>query len=152
MSLTVAAALVIAVVVFVEGAGSQLPGTPAPPISRAAIVEQNREADALVSQDQAPRVATLKAGVAPAGGATAAVTAAITRELRAGAITGRLQGSSCTLTATASAARRAFRCRVEVGNVYYPFDAVVVGRTVTYCKRDYPPVPSMNIPVSARCT
>ena len=36
----------------------------------------------------------------------------------------------------------------------YPFDVVVTpaNRRLTYCKRDYPPVPSMNIPVTARCT
>jgi hypothetical protein len=40
-----------------------------------------------------------------------------------------------------------------VANVNYPFDAVIepAVRHLTYCKRDIPPIPSMNIPVSARC-
>jgi hypothetical protein len=42
---------------------------------------------------------------------------------------------------------------VVVANVSYPFVGVVepAARRLTYCKRDLPPVPTMNIPVSARC-
>ena len=40
------------------------------------------------------------------------------------------------------------------GNVNYPFVGVFTEdqAALTYCKRDLPPIPSENIPVSARCT
>jgi hypothetical protein len=42
---------------------------------------------------------------------------------------------------------------VESAAVSYPFLGVVDLRAkqITYCKRDPPPVPSENIPVSSRC-
>jgi hypothetical protein len=153
LSLTVATALVVAVIVFVESHGGN-PATPAPLIDRAALLEGNREAVALIGTDQAPHVVPLRPGFSPQGGLVAAVTAFVRDEIAHGTITGALQRSACRAAAGGRAGRPVFRCTVEVGDVYYPFDGVVVPRRrqVTFCKRDYPPVPSMHIPVSARCT
>ncbi len=62
------------------------------------------------------------------------------------------------MAAGSTAARQVLHCTAvtasSVGKLSYPFDGVVAptSATITYCQRVQPPVPSMNIPVSRRCT
>jgi hypothetical protein len=153
-----AAVFIVALIVFVnreDATANQPAGVTTP----AAIAEQNREARIVVGEDQAPHVMRLRghgppAGVGLAAGALRdAVVAYMRRQVASGAIAGPVMRSGCTPSG-ASGSRRAFHCVVEAGNVNYPFLGVVdlASRQVTYCKRDAPPVPSMNIPVSRRCT
>jgi hypothetical protein len=46
-----------------------------------------------------------------------------------------------------------YSCVATANDVNYDFLGVVnvPAHQLTYCKRDEPPVPSMNIPVSPRC-
>jgi hypothetical protein len=153
------AALVIAGIVIVVADNGGLEGTPAPPISKAAVVEENRIADVLVREDQAPHVQTLPRHVPPAVGSARAVRAFMAEQIAGGHIAGGhiagpIEHAGCAATHASSAARIVLRCTVQAADVAYPFDVVVTpaNRQVTFCKRDYPPVPSMNIPVSSRCT
>jgi hypothetical protein len=153
LALSVAALVVVAVVLFVRHENQAANG-PAPPINKAAITEENREADIVVSEDQAPHVAVLGRGLALSAGLTSAVTAYMAKQISLGFIDGPIEASKCSPRAGGTATRLVFLCTIEAAYVNYPFDAVITpaNRQITYCKRDYPPVPSMNIPVSSRCT
>lgn len=152
-SLSVAAILLTALVVFVDR-GNRAANQPAAPISKAAVTEENREARILVTEDQAPHVASLPHAIATAAGVAATVRASIAGEIQRSEIVGPIERSYCRKARGSSPGRLVYGCTVEAADVNYPFDAVVTAasRRVTYCKRDLPPVPSMNIPVSARCT
>ena len=90
LALLVAALVVVGIVVFVDS-NNQPESTPAPPISKAAVVEENREANILVRQDQAPHVESLRPGAAPAAGAASAVRAFIGRQIALGDIVGPIE-------------------------------------------------------------
>lgn len=152
LSLGVVAALIAALVVYVHHSTDDTPSE-APVTNPKAVAEEHREAAIIVGQDQRPHIVALAAGVAPAAATRDAVTRYMRAQIRSGVIDGRLTRSTCA-RAGGSDARQAWRCTVVVASVSYPFDAVVqpAAERLTYCKRDMPPVPSMNIPVSARCT
>jgi hypothetical protein len=144
----IAVALIVAMILFVERHNTNSPTSTNP----AAQVQANRDAEILVAQDQAPRAAPLAARVAAATAIARVVHARMAQEIASGAISGPLGPAHCVATGTAGP-RTGFTCRVVAGNVSYPFLGVVDIRTgtVTYCKRDAPPTPSDNVPVSARC-
>ena len=153
LSLSLAALLITALVVFVRHEDATA-NEPAPVTKPAAIEEQNREARILVRQDQAPHLVTLRSGTAAIAGLRSAVAAYMAHQISLGEIDGPLMHASCGAAAGSTRAREVFRCTVIAANVNYPFDGVVVAadRQIVYCKRDLPPVPSMNVPVTARCT
>jgi hypothetical protein len=74
-------------------------------------------------------------------------------EINQGFLNGPLQRSTCRPLKSNGDSLR-FSCAVIAANVNYPFLGVVdvAARRITFCKRDPPPVPSENIPVSRRCT
>jgi hypothetical protein len=151
-----ATVFIVALIVFVNRE-DQTANQPAGVSSPAAIAEQNREARIIVGRDQAPHVVALRGHLAAGSALGAAVVGYMKRQIASGSIDGPVMRSGCTPTPAAvgsSATRLAFRCNVEAANVNYPFLGVVAtaSKQVTYCKRDAPPVPSMNIPVSGRCT
>jgi len=125
----------------------------APVTSAKAVKEENREANILVRQDQTPHVAKLAAGIAPASGVKAAVVKYMQHQIQIGVIAGPLSKSSCVTRSGGSGARQALRCDVTAADVTYPFYGVVEPQNgqITYCKKDQPPIPSMNVPLSARC-
>ena len=149
LSFVVAGALLFGLVRFVDSNNANSEGT----ANAAAAAEENREAQILVGQDQAPHVVALKPGGAPAAALARAVHAAIGRLIALQQLDGPLGRSSCTATGPRRGLRLAYSCSVAAGSVSYPFLGVVDlrNRKVTYCKRDPPPVPSENIPVSSRC-
>jgi hypothetical protein len=149
----VAAAVVIAVVLFVNHQTNDVPLIP-PITNPRAIAEQNREDHIIVRQQQAPHVVKLKPGVTPSAGLRAAVVGYMTYQINHGAIDGTIKRASCHSVAGATSGRQVLRCDVTASDVTYPFDGVVqpAARVITYCQRVQPPVPSMNIPVSKRCT
>jgi hypothetical protein len=152
LSLSIAAVVVVVLVIVVDH-GNQAANTPAPPINKAAVTEENREARILVTQDQTPHVAALTAG-SPAVAVAGAVRAYMADQVAHGFIDGPIERASCGAGTGSTPARLVFSCTVVAADVNYPFDAVVApaAHQITYCKRDLPPVPSMNIPVSSRCT
>ncbi|MGH2844089.1 MAG: hypothetical protein ACRDKL_10970 [Solirubrobacteraceae bacterium] len=150
----VAVGVVLAVVLFVQSASNA-------PVednynSAAAAREQYREDNILVRQQQAPGHATLKAGQSAAAGVRAAVVGYMTRQINGGFMDGPIKRSSCTAVAGGTSTRLVFHCDVTASAqmVTYPFDGVVQTRAgaITYCQRVTPPLPSMNVPVSKRCT
>lgn len=148
LSLSAGVILLVALVLFVEHNNSNSEATQSP----AAIARANREAEIVVAQDQAPRVGAVRPGSSPRNALVRAVRADMTAMINNGTIDGPLGRATCTRTG-GSAGRPAFRCAAVAAGVTYPFLGVVdvPGRRVTYCKRDLPPVPSLNIPVSSRC-
>jgi hypothetical protein len=153
LSLGCTAAFVVALVLFVN-AEDRTANQPAGVTSRSALVQQTHEAELIVGRDQAPHAVSVAAHVGPAVAIRAAVVAYMKRQIASGAIDGPLTSSGCARAHGSTGTRPAFRCEVVAASVRYPFLGVVdtAARQVTYCKRDAPPVPSMNIPVSPRCT
>lgn len=150
----VGGAAVLALVLFVQSASN----APAEDNynSPAAVREQYREDNILVRQQQAPRHATLAAGQSAAAGVRAAVVGYMTRQINGGFMDGPIKRASCTPVAGGTSTRLVFHCDVTASalTVTYPFDGVVEtrARAITYCQRITPPLPSMNVPVSRRCT
>jgi hypothetical protein len=140
--------VLVALVLYVDHHNTDSP----PSTNPAAAVQANREAEILVEQDQAPRVVSLPTGVSPQAAMTQTVRTDMKRRIAAGAISGPLQHVGCH-RAGGTGARQAFSCTIVTGSVSYPFLGVVdtTAQRITYCKRDPPPVPSDNIPVSPRC-
>jgi hypothetical protein len=145
----IAVVLLVAMVIFIDNNNTNSN----PSLNEAGEVRANREAEILVKQDQAPHSIRLERGVAPAAALERALHARMAAQVADGVIDGPLRAAKCTATGAASGGRRPFSCTIVVGQVTYPFVGVVdvSARQVTYCKRDPPPAPSDNVPVSARC-
>jgi hypothetical protein len=149
----IAGVLVIAVVVFVQHETNDSPQYALP--NQNELVQQNREDAELVRQQQAPRVARLVAGVAPTAGLRTAVVRYMNYEVNHGVMDGPVASSSChPVSGGSDSSRLVLTCSVKAAGVTYPFLGVVqpAVKRITYCQRVAPPVPSMNIPVSKRCT
>jgi hypothetical protein len=145
----ITAVLLIALVIFVEHNNTNSN----PSLNEAAEVRANREAEILVAQDQAPHTVRLQRGAHAAASLEGALHARMASQIRAGVIDGPLKAAECVQRGAASGGRHAFSCTIEAGQVTYPFLGVVdtSTRRIAYCKRDPPPTPSDNVPVSSRC-
>jgi hypothetical protein len=121
----------------------------------AGAVALNREGQALVARDQAPHTARLRAGFAPRRALERAILTDMRVRARRGQVQGPVTSVRCEATAVARSGRRAFSCSAAAARVRYPFlGAVDPGaRSVTWCKRDPPPVANdaLDVPVSSRC-
>ena len=150
LSITIAVAAIFALVRFVQGANDDQLTTESP----AGEVAQNQEAEALVAEDQEPHTVRLPGHTTPTAAANRAIRADMTTQINQGSIDGPLQRSSCAMTGPPGRAGQRLSCTVSAAGVSYPFVAVVNTRahTIVYCKRDPPPVPSQNVPLSPRCT
>jgi hypothetical protein len=150
LSITVAAATILALVLFVHSATENQLTTESP----AGLRQQNEEAEALVAEDQAPHTVRLPAHTAPRAAVNRAIRADMTTLIDQGSLDGPLQRSSCAPTGTSGQGGQRFSCTVAAAGVSYPFVSVVDARarTIVYCKRDPAPVPSQNVPLSPRCT
>jgi hypothetical protein len=148
LSLSVGVVLIVALVLFVNANNADRPIADNAQVT----AESNREAAALVAEDQAPHVSRLKPGTAPARAITTAVAAFMRRMIGRGTIVGPLTRTRCSAAGGSGHTRRAFRCDALAASVTYPFIGVVDQRTrrVTYCKND-PAGPNGTVPVSPRC-
>jgi hypothetical protein len=147
LSVLVAVVVLVVVVRFVQSHNSDATASQ----TATGLARANAESTVVVKQDQAPHVAKLKPGLSPEAGIARAVKADIASSVNQGFINGPIEHAGCRALAP-HAAR--FSCTVVAANISYPFLGVVdvsAGR-ITYCKKDQPPVPSQNIPVSRRCT
>jgi hypothetical protein len=147
LALGVAALLAVALIVFVSHHNDNLLAHESPKAAERA----NRLAEIVVSQDQAPHRVTLAAGTSRAAVAHA-IRHDMTVRIAKGQAVGPLQRVHCAAAGT-RASDVGYRCRATAAGVGYPYQAVLERRTrtLTFCKHDAPPVPSMNIPVSPRC-
>jgi hypothetical protein len=150
ISIAVAIGAVVWLVRFVDDNSNNEPANENP----AAAAQANKEAEIIVSQDQAPHIVALATGIKPRLALERAVSAEMTGMIAHGELDGPLQRTSCATAPSREKLRLAFNCTVIASNVHYPFVGVVDVKTrqITFCKRDPPPVPAENIPVSARCT
>jgi hypothetical protein len=148
LSLSVGVVLIIALVAFVNANDADRPTADNTQVT----AESNREARALVAEDQAPHVSPLPAGTAPARAMTMVITAYMRRMIGRGTIGGPLTSARCSAARASGRTRRGFRCAAVAASVKYPFIGVVDQRTrrVTYCKND-PLGPAGPVPVSPRC-
>ena len=150
---SVAAVLVIAMIVFVEHESNDVPFQAHIGAKELAIEAQ--QADAEMRQTQAPHSATLSAGVAPVTGLKHAITIWLSGQMKLGLVDGPLNGISCVTTAGSSSTRIALKCELTAANVNYPFYGVVTPATrqITYCQRvAYAPQYGLPlIPLSRRC-
>lgn len=149
---SVAGAIVLALVIWVNAETN----TPAQANynSPAAVAEQNREDTILVREQQAPHHARLRPGQRAAAALRGSIVAWMSGQINRGSIDGPIRHSSCS-PAGGTTERLVFHCAVTASAqmVTYPFDGVVeTAGAITWCQRVAPPVPSMNIPVSKRCT
>jgi hypothetical protein len=149
LSVVVAAVILILVIRFVSHNNNDATAAQSPGASARA----NEESTVIVEQDQAPRVAKLKAGETPEAAITRAVRSDINHNVNQGFINGPIEHVGCTTLKPTGHVLR-YRCTVEAANIEYPFLGIVdvSSNQVTYCKKDPPPVPSENVPVSKRCT
>jgi hypothetical protein len=148
LSLGIGLILVVALILFVEHNNSNSEATQSP----AAVLRANREAEVVVTQDQAPHVAAVAPGASAHAAVVKAVRSDVTGLINRGIVDGPLTRVTCARAGT-RAGRLGFRCAAVANGITYPFLGVVdvAARRVTYCKRDAPPTPSLNIPVSRRC-
>jgi hypothetical protein len=148
MALTVGVILLVALIIFVNHNNTDSNQTLTP--SEQAKV--NKEAERVVAADQAPQVVKLTRGESPHGEFVRTVHTAMAALVSKGVVDGPLQRVRCTRHG-GGARRPAFTCVATANDVNYDFVGVVdvPARRLTYCKRDEPPVPSQNIPVSAAC-
>jgi hypothetical protein len=148
ISIIVGVAVIAALVVFVDhnNNNSEAKG------SAKSLERENQQAEIIVGADQVPHTVALKRGQSVQADFVAAVRADIRHRLKTGNIQGRVQKIECH-RAGARAGRVAYSCVAQVQNVKYPFVGVFTAKSkrITYCKRDAPPIPSENIPVSPRC-
>ncbi len=149
LSFGVGAILLVALIIYVDHNNSDSP----PSENLAAQTKANREAEAVVATDQAPHVVTIAHGASPRAGFVRTVHTAMETFINKGIIDGTLQRVRCRTTRT-SGGSVALSCVATANDVNYDFVGVVdrSTRRLTYCKRDEPPVPSQNVPVSPRCT
>lgn len=148
LSFGVGIVLLVAMIIYVNHHNTDSP----PSQNLAAQARANREAALVVARDQAPHVGRLAAGARARAGIVHTVRATMSNLIAKGAIPGPLQRVRCTHSG-GRAVRLGFSCVATANNVNYDFLGVVDvrARRITYCKRDEPPVPSQDIPVSARC-
>jgi hypothetical protein len=150
ISLLIGVAIVVALVIFVtHNDGNGLAHESAKGVAR-----EQRQAEILIGQDQAPHLVTIHGRGASA--ATAALVAGIRREMRhqiaLGNYDGPLQSIRC-VPHGGGGGRLGYHCLAEAASVRYPFLAIVTPRThrAAFCKKDYAPQHGQNIPVSAAC-
>lgn len=146
--LVLGAAIVVALVRFV----SHNNGNAQARVNAANLRHENHQAQAIVGADQAPRTVRLTAGASPRATLTRAVRRDMAHRIAIGNASAPLQKVACGRSGRRGG-RIAYHCIAEAADVNYPFLAVLTPRAHrgAFCKRDFPPVPSENIPVSARC-
>jgi hypothetical protein len=144
-----AVVLLVAMVIFVSGHNTDSP--PSSQLHQSA--NSIRQAKILVEQDQAPHPGHVSPAVAPGTGLARLLRHRIATEASRGVIDGPVKTSVCRATGYGSGSTRGFSCSIQSANVFYPFLGTVDTATgrVTFCKRDPPPQPGEDVPVSHSC-
>ena len=148
VSFAVAIAAVVLLVRFVESQGN----SSLVKVSSRNLRIESRQADIVIGEDQAPVTLRVPAGHSASSVLMAGVRRDMTHRITTATIDGPLGRVACG-EAGHRGGRVAYHCTAEAGHVGYPFVGVATARThrVVFCKKDFPPLPSENIPVSASC-
>ena len=148
VSLLVAVALVVLLVRFVDTHGSNALAH----VSQRNLNAENHQAQIVVGQEQAPVTIAIPAGTSATQTLRAAVRRDMNHQITDATIDGPLQSVVCIVHG-GTLQRSGYHCLAEAGNVKYPFLAVITPKAhrAVFCEKIYPPIPSENIPVSARC-
>lgn len=148
VSLLIGAAVVVAIVIFVSGHNDNGLAH----VSTKAERQENEQAQVLIGHDQAPRTVALTSAGAAQSALEAGVRAEMRHRIAIGNVDGPLQGVSCGVSGH-DGAKTGYHCIAKAADVSYPFLAVADAGThrIAFCKKDFPPSPSENIPVSPRC-
>jgi hypothetical protein len=150
LAAAVAVALIAAIVIAVDRAG------PEAATSEAGVeAEANRLADIAITEDEAPRFASLPPGSEPAAALERAIARDVRQRIAGGQLTGPLQGVTCSADGTGSVGRDPYRCTVHSAGIAYPFMAVVdeSRQRLSWCKVDQSPVADAGpeVLISASC-
>jgi hypothetical protein len=148
VSLLLGAAVVVALVLFVTHNNNNGLAH----VSAKAEKRETRQAEVIVGSDQAPRTVQLRSASDARAALVAGVRADMRHRISTGNVDGPLQKVACGQSGH-RAGKLGFHCIAEAADVNYPFLAVATpsAHSAVYCKKDFPPSPSENIPVSARC-
>ncbi len=150
LAAALAAAVLAAIVIAVHRAGPEVDSSEA-----GAEAEVNRLSDIAISEDQAPRSASLPSGSMPASALERAIAGDVRNRIAHQQLTGSLQGIACKTAGAGRAGRDPYSCTVRTAGISYSFDAVIDShrRLLTWCKIDPPPgtEAAPEIPVSASC-
>jgi hypothetical protein len=149
ISLIVGVAVIVALVAFVDhnNSNSEAKG------STKSLEREYKYAQVVIGAEQAPHTVAVARGRSVKLAFVAVVRANMRHRIKTGNVSGRLQKVRCRASGS-QAGRFAYSCVAEAGNVNYPYVGVFTkaSKHVTYCQRDAPPIPTEQIPVSARCT
>jgi hypothetical protein len=148
VSLLVALVLVVLLVRFVDANNSNALAH----VSQKNLNTENRQAEIVVGQEQAPVTTTIPAGKPVTQTLRSAVRRDMNHQITDATIDGPLQSVSCVVHG-GTLQRTGYHCVAKADGEAYPFLAVVTpkARRAVFCEKIYPPIPSENIPVSARC-
>jgi len=149
LSVVVAAVILILVIRFVSHNNTDATAAQSP----SAAARANEESTVIVEQDEAPHVVSLASRETPTVAIERAVRSDINHSVNQGFINGPIEHVGCAAVKPIGHVLR-YRCTVVAANINYPFLGVVdvSSKRITYCKKDPPPIPSENVPVSRRCT
>jgi hypothetical protein len=149
----VALIAVVALILWVNHE-SQYVSSEATVNSPTALAEQQQQADATMTQIQAPHAARLKPGTKPADGLEAAIASWLAGQIKTNQVNGPLMGGGCSTTKGSTSARVAMYCKPVAANVIYHFYGVVIPATgrISFCEQATPPVYGMpHVPLSPSC-
>ena len=145
------AALTVAIVIAIHAVND----SGASASERSAALEANREGRIALEEDQAPHTSGLGAGTPMRVALQRAIAIDMRNLIRHGALTGPLQGVSCSPAGHRHSERQAFDCTARAAAIAYPFLGVADerARQLTWCKFDPSPVSNgpQEVPVSPRC-
>jgi hypothetical protein len=151
IAIAVFAALAVAIGVAVRNGGS---GGSAES-EAGALAEANHEAEVAIADDQAPRVASLTAGMSVQVALERAIAADVHGRIRDGQLTGPLQSVRCGAPGRPQGTRRPLHCTVRSAGITYPFLGVADERAsqLTWCKVDASPTSdaTLEVPINPRC-
>lgn len=150
LAIVVAVAVIAGIVIVTDRAGPEGATSEA-----GAEVEANRVADLAITEDEAPRFASLPAGSAPVSVLERAIARDVAQRIAGNQLVGPLHSVSCRAAGTGSGGRDPYHCTVQSAGIAYPFLAVVdeSRHRLTWCKIDQPPVAEAGpeVPISASC-
>ena len=148
VSFLVAIALVVLLVRFVDANNSNALAH----VSQKNLDTENRQAEIVVGQEQAPVTTAVPAGKPVTQTLRAAVRRDMNHQITDATIDGSLQRVSCVVHG-GTLQRTGYHCVAEASDVNYFFLAVFTPKAhrAVFCEKIYPPIPSENVPVSARC-
>ncbi|MGH2875035.1 MAG: hypothetical protein ACRDLV_02165 [Solirubrobacteraceae bacterium] len=148
LSLTVAAAVLVALVRFVSTHNTVTLAEQSPQ----ALAREHRQDDILTAQDQAPHVVALPASARRWKFVHGVVAADMNAKIQHGLIGGTLQHVACR-TAGRQGARLGFTCVAVAADVNYDYAGVIQSHVhrVVWCRHDAPPIPNQPIPLNRRC-